>query len=170
MNDGARRLQQLGVSLSEISAAAGRVSKTSAIRWRRGEKTPGTEARSLLLAAFGIPLNAWDLQSESDEPSLPLSALPTEPTDLSAADGDELAELIQRLRSARNRDDISPLTLARLASAETIVRREQEARRSMLDRIKASAEWQRILSAFELALTPFPAARDALVASLKELL
>src|SRR5688572_24784946 len=59
-NEGQRRLTAVDASHGAVAMKVG-VSKQVVSMWRKGAKMPAVTARAKLAAAYGIPVEAWEL-------------------------------------------------------------------------------------------------------------
>jgi hypothetical protein len=135
--------------------------------WQRGDTTPAPgPQRDRLLAELGIAIDAWDRKAPVSGFALPPAppAIDDEAPLPQSAEG--LDDLIRQLRAARSAPDVTPATLARLASVEA---RAVVAKAQLAD-ISAQAwahpAWQVTLERCARALAPQPLALEALMAAL----
>jgi len=196
MNEGARQLAALGLSLREIAREIG-VTKQAVSDWRSGRRKPTEGFRRLLETKFGIPAAAWSKPAggtasttqPAPAPAANTNAAPVEaPSSSVAPDGaaavedggppgdrlDHLNEVLRSIWDARKRAagaELAKLTSAEGALIERLARLEQakRAEAALLEAriVREHPSWLRLLDAIDAALKPYPDAARAVLGAVK---
>lgn len=184
MNAGAQRLAESGWSLAKIVAAVAKrggptVTRTSAARWRSGEKTPGAGARGALArSTLRIPVEAWDLAGEArgGAPAAHATPPPSAPAGVGLVSGEALArDYLHRVTTWRQAAEESGSVDARVKYAGLELRAVRvylavtgQATATELE-IGRSPQWTRLRGELLAALEGHPDAAKAVLAVMDRL-
>ena len=178
-SEGQRMLLHVTGSLKAIAAAIGCKSPQSVHEWRTGRKSPGTEARAQMFAAFGIPPRAWETRPGGDSTSaLVTTASGGSPAlaadDMPATTLEHCMQLLLVIWRERQRPDLLASERIKLTDAETRVlhlrdRLESKAELSEDRFVREHPAWLRLRRALVSALLAHPAAAKAVADALADL-
>ncbi len=174
--EGRAQLESLDASLRDIAAAAG-VSRSTARRWRIGEKVPSPEERQKLRKVFGIPVGAWDSAEGRGEreaaPSQEPAAGPYPPRPAGDASTLEHARyLLQCIRVDLVHPDLTITARSKLRSDEArtlglIAKLERDVELAEARYVQDHPEWRRLKQEILDALKKHPAAAKAVAEAIR---
>lgn len=166
-NDGQLQLTRLTGSLGAIAKRVG-TTKQSISEWRRGEKTPSSEARLKVQAAYGIDPGAWDVQPGGAVTEVP----PTTPDAGPRTALGEAEATLHAIRKQLNRPKLLVSEVVRLREAEMKairLRASLERDQALLEdrMVREHPAWRRIRAVIVRFVQRLPPAdRDELLAEL----